>query len=245
MKLNITVVSDNKEIAEFVCLILRTNKSNKVDLRFSGKPKGKSDLSEIGGTHIDFQNQSDILNLINNCDLVISAHCKKIFPRILVESIRCVNIHPGYNPINRGWFPQVFSMINQQTAGATVHIMNSSVDAGPVIAQGKVSIEFHENSFDVYRKIIALEKELFQNNLSKIMDFDFAGMETEEGNYNSLSDFKSLCELDLNSQNTLEYHLRILKSLTFPGFQNGFVRLNGRKYFVEVKITPAEQEIEN
>ena len=136
-------------------------------------------------------------------------------------------------------------MINQQTAGATVHIMNSSVDAGPVIAQGKVSIEFHENSFDVYRKIIALEKELFQNNLSKIMDFDFAGMETEEGNYNSLSDFKSLCELDLNSQNTLEYHLRILKSLTFPGFQNGFVRLNGRKYFVEVKITPAEQEIEN
>lgn len=224
---------------------MKADKSNNVTLRFSGKPNGESDLSDIGGTHIDFQDDSDLLNLIDSCDLVISAHCKKIFPKRLVESVRCVNIHPGYNPVNRGWFPQVFSIINQQTAGATLHIMNARIDAGPVIAQEKVSIEFQDNAFDVYRKIIALEKDLFRDNLTKIMDFNFAGIETEEGNFNSLSDFKSLCELDLNSQNTLEYHLRILKGLTFPGFQNGFVRVNGRKYYVEVKITPSDRDIEN
>lgn len=214
-------------------------------MRFSGEPKGESDLSDIGGTHIDFQDDSDLLNLIDSCDLVISAHCKKIFPKRLVESVRCVNIHPGYNPVNRGWFPHVFSIINQQIAGATLHIMNSRIDAGPVIAQERVSIEFQDNAFDVYRKIIALEKDLFRDNLTKIMNFDFAGIETEEGNFNSFSDFKSLCELDLNSQNTLEYHLRILKGLTFPGFQNGFVRVNGQKYYVEVKITPSDRNIEN
>lgn len=239
--MNITVVSDNREIAEFVCNTLKEHGSNEIKLRFSGKPKSKSDLSEIGATHIDFQNKLDLLDLIEGSDLLISAHCKRIFPRLLVDSIRCVNIHPGYNPINKGWFPQVFSIINQQTAGATLHIMNSEIDAGPVIAQEKVLIEFHENSFDVYRKVIALEKELFRNNLSKILDFNFAGAEPEEGNYNSLSDFKTLCNLDLNSMNTLEYHLRLLKSLTFTGFQNGYVWSNGKKYFIEVKITPAEQ----
>ena len=44
----------------------------------------------------------------------ISAHCKQIFPAKLVENVRCYNIHPGYNPYNRGWFPQVFSIINKK-----------------------------------------------------------------------------------------------------------------------------------
>jgi dTDP-4-amino-4,6-dideoxyglucose formyltransferase len=218
---------------------------NKVSLRFSGKPKGRSDLSEIGGTFIDFQSGLELENLISESQLIVSAHCKKIFPTKLVDSVRCINIHPGFNPVNKGWFPQVFSILNNQSAGATIHIMTSDVDAGPVIAQEKVSIEFHENSFDVYQKIIAKEKELFHDNLGNILDLNYNGAEIEGGKYNSLGDFKTLCALDLKSENSLEYHLRLLKSLTFPGFQNAHVWVGGEKYFIEVKITPANQDSKN
>lgn len=245
MKLNITVISDNIEVAKFICSALRADKSNNVSLRFSGKPKEKSDLSEIGGTFIDFQNDLDLEDLISGSQLVVSAHCKKIFPTKLVESVRCVNIHPGFNPINKGWFPQVFSILNNQSAGATIHIMTSDIDAGPVIAQEKVSVEFHEDAFDVYRKIIAKEEELFLDNLADILDLEYRGTEIQGGTYNSFDDFKSLCALDLKSENSLEYHLRLLKSLTFSGFQNAYVWVDGRKYFVEVKITPAKQDSES
>jgi methionyl-tRNA formyltransferase len=184
----------------------------------------------------------DVDNLISGSQLIVSAHCKRIFPTKIVDSVRCINIHPGFNPINRGWFPQVFSILNNQIAGATIHLMTSDVDAGPVIAQEKVSIEFQDNAFDVYQKIIAKEKELFLDNLGKILDLNYKGVDIEEGNYNSLSDFKALCSLDLESNNSLEYHLRLLKSLTFPGFQNAYVWVGGEKYFIEVKITPSKQD---
>lgn len=47
-------------------------------------------------------------------DLFFSMHCKQIFPNELVLNHRCINIHPGYNPYNRGWYPHVFSIINEK-----------------------------------------------------------------------------------------------------------------------------------
>ena len=119
--------------------------------------------------------------------------------------------------------------------------MTSEVDSGPIIAQDKVVIEFQDNAFDVYQKVIELEKKLFENNLEKIFDTSFRGTETSIGNFNSISDFKNLCHLDLQSIHSLEYHLRLLRSLTFPGYRNAYVIVGGQKYFIEVSITPETQ----
>lgn len=236
--LNITVISDNLDLAKFVCKTLKKNKSNNVKLRFSANNLKKSEFSKLGGTPIDFNVDSDLQNLISESELIISAHCKKIFPAQLVDSVRCINIHPGYNPINLGWFPQVFSILNEQVAGATIHVMTRKVDSGPIIDREEVSIEFHENSYNVYQKIVKLEKKLFRKNLTKILDHNFKGFDVEEGKFNTLGNFRSLCALNLNSVNTLDYHIRLLKSLTFPGYKNGYVIVNNMKYFIEVKITP-------
>lgn len=49
----------------------------------------------------DLKKDEDVKNIISNYILVFSIHCKQIFPIELVKSIKCINIHPGYNPINR------------------------------------------------------------------------------------------------------------------------------------------------
>ncbi len=69
--------------------------------------------------------------------LFISLHCKQIFPQRLTDNYRCINIHPGYNPYNRGWFPQVFSILNKNTAGVTIHEIDQELDHGPIIYQEK------------------------------------------------------------------------------------------------------------
>ena len=47
-----------------------------------------------------------VSNITKNYNLVMSIHCKQLFPTELVNNVRCVNVHPGLNPYNRGWFPQ-------------------------------------------------------------------------------------------------------------------------------------------
>jgi hypothetical protein len=53
----------------------------------------------------------NIDDLCRSYDVIISWHCRQIFPKELIERVRCINIHPGFNPYNRGYFPHVFSDI--------------------------------------------------------------------------------------------------------------------------------------
>ena len=73
--------------------------------------------------------------ILENFDLVFSAHCQQIFPTELVNNIRCINIHPGLNPFNRGWYPQAFSCINKLPFGATIHEIDDEIDHGAIIDQ--------------------------------------------------------------------------------------------------------------
>jgi methionyl-tRNA formyltransferase len=104
------------------------------------------------------QDSFTIKNIIQKFDIVFSIHCQKIFPTILVEEVKCINLHPGYNPENKGWYPQVFSILNGKKFGATLHEMDSEIDGGPIIAQEQINIEFKDTSYTAYQKVLKLEK---------------------------------------------------------------------------------------
>ena len=71
-------------------------------------------------------------------DLFLSLHSKQLFPDALVETRPCFNVHPGLNPHNRGWFPQVFSILNGLPCGVTIHNMDTQLDHGPIAWQEEV-----------------------------------------------------------------------------------------------------------
>src|ERR1043165_3346946 len=102
-------------------------------------------------------------------DLILSLHCKQLFPAGLVKKIRCINVHPGFNPYNRGWFPQVFSILNKKKAGATIHEIDEELDHGAIIAQKEVKIESWDTSLMAYEKIQGAEIELLKENLETIL----------------------------------------------------------------------------
>ncbi|MCE9864029.1 hypothetical protein, partial [Aeromonas caviae] len=111
---NIFFVTDNRWWFEQLELFFR-NLTNSFNMKIFCSPKGRVIFEhEIDEGRIEIIDlKSDTIRLINEFDFGFSVHCKQIFPKQLVESIRCVNIHPGFNPHNRGWFPQVFSIINK------------------------------------------------------------------------------------------------------------------------------------
>ncbi len=181
----------------------------------------------------------DLHNVDSKYKLVISAHCKKIFPPKLVNSFRCINIHPGLNPYNRGYYPQAFSLINKLPVGATIHEIDEKLDHGPIIFQEEVVIESIDTSFSLYNKIIKKEIELFENNFNSIINNNYkAIIPKSEGNLNLKKDFNKLCKLDLNSVDTLENHINILKALTFDKYKNAyFFDKNGDKIYLNLKLS--------
>lgn len=219
--MKILVISDNTFIKEKIIEVFKV-KNVKCDL-FESKD-------------LNFKNSLFIDYLISEYKLIISAHCKKIFPKKLVESTRCINIHPGYNPYNRGWFPQVFSILNKLPLGATIHEMDEELDSGDIISQEKVSINSSDDSLSLYNKVLQKEINLFQNDFDKIIEGSYNKIKPKsKGNLNLKKDFNNLCKLDLNSIGTMGEHIDLLRALSHGDFKNAYF-LDNKNEKIRVKI---------
>jgi len=236
---NVLVISDNSDLVLFMREKIFTQHNHEVfshvDYKYSALNKFPNALISLGMGRINLKDPLVIDQVIETYDIVISIHCKQIFPEKLVKSLRCINVHPGYNPYNRGWYPQVFSIINGLPIGATIHLMDAQIDHGEIIDQCEVEVLSTDISSDVYVKIIEAEKRLIEKNIKNILDGAYTSkVPAEEGNYNSNYDFKRLCELDLNHYGSFREHIDLLRALTFDGYNNAFFYDSGKKIYVNI-----------
>ena len=171
-------------------------------------------------------------------DLFFSLHCNQIFPPQLVENHICINLHPGYNPYNRGWFPHVFSMLNGLPIGVTIHRMDTELDHGPILYQEIITVDAIDTSHDVYIKLQNLEVSMLEKYLPAIVRGNYTErpMKTA-GNINYKKDFQRICEIDLERPATYGEVIAYLRAMTFPGFQNAFFRDDqGTKIYITIQL---------
>ncbi|MCK9561190.1 MAG: dTDP-4-amino-4,6-dideoxyglucose formyltransferase [Bacteroidales bacterium] len=183
-------------------------------------------------------------NLIEKFNLIFSIHCKQIFPKELVERVRCINVHPGYNPINRGWYPQVFSIINNLETGATIHEMDAELDHGNIIARKKIAIKSWDTSLSLYNKIVEAELELLEKHITSIVEKTYTTITPEsEGNVYLKKDFNALRHIDLQKTASYKQVINHLRALTHGDFKNAYFvdSETNKKVFVKI-ILEAENE---
>jgi methionyl-tRNA formyltransferase len=234
----VLVVSDNAYLVENFKRIIYELQLSTTSFKFC---RTSAEKEPIDGSSERINVKRDFQNIKENFDLIISLHCKQIFPHDLVRSIKCINIHPGLNPYNRGWYPQVFSIINKLPIGATIHEMDELIDHGKIIDQIRVDIQPWETSLEVYNNILTAELKLIRNNLLNIISDNYITFPPGgEGNYNSKEDFKSLLEIDLNESTVVSDFIDKLRGLTHGDFKNAFFRNSdtGKKIYVSIKLIP-------
>lgn len=134
---NILIVSENAELTKFMLDTINAIFGDEIDIKccYTFSNDNPDQMIGLGAKPINVRDKSTVDNIIGLYDLVFSLHCKQIFPKKLVDEVTCINFHPGFNPFNRGWYPQSFSIINGMPAGATIHKMDENVDSGEIIAQ--------------------------------------------------------------------------------------------------------------
>jgi dTDP-4-amino-4,6-dideoxyglucose formyltransferase len=203
-----------------------------IDVRQS--PNGK--LKNVSELNV----RTNIAAISEKYNLIISIHCKQFFPRELITRVRCINVHPGLNPYNRGWFPQVFSIINGMKAGATIHEMDAQLDHGAIIAQREYFIKAWDTSGSAYTNILKIERDLLLEHFRAIQEGSYATWQPAiEGNLNLQHDFEALKKIDLTMHGSFRDFLNYLRALTHGDYRNAyFLDETGRKIYVRVVLEP-------
>ena len=224
---NVLIISDNLHLCKELKTKLDKRLSSVQSLTYAVSPYSNflNFSNELGKKVLvyNLKDDIDLEDIILRYDLVISIHCKQFFPKKLVNSLKCINIHPGYNPINRGWYPQVFAIINSIPVGATIHEIDEELDHGAIIDQEFVQYDYSDTSLTLYNKILEKEIEIFEKNIDSILTNTYtANKPLVEGNLYLKKDFNNLCEINLEDKVTFGEAINRLRALTHGEFKNAF-----------------------
>lgn len=104
-------------------------------------------------------------------DLIVLAGFMKILPRSFIREFgpRVINLHPSLLPE----FPGSHAIDDALAAGVsetgcTIHVVDSGIDTGPVLAQAKVEIDKADTKNSLAQKIHALEHVLLVKTVREI-----------------------------------------------------------------------------
>ena len=236
---NILIISDNIKLAGRFQNWLKTRPEyNEVHIIFTKTIASQKKNTE-GKDFVDLKNSADVEKIISNFDLIISLNCGQIFPDKLVNNIKCINIHPGYNPDTRGCYSEIFAIMYGTKIGATIHEMDSRLDHGPVIAREEVPKNDWDSAYTLYQKIINKEFELIEKNFDNILRNTYTTFRVEEGTVFTKRDFKAFQKIDPLEKKTFREFIDYLRAMTFEGYDNCyFINEDGIRIFVSIQLKP-------
>ncbi len=240
---NILVLSDNSILLDaFTKMISKKGIDDKIHYAFDyAFSKGHKTFEKTQKHHYPIKPldiKEDQEAIIQKYDLILSLHCRQIFPEKLVNSTRCINIHPGLIQYNRGWYPHIFSMIEGLPCGVTIHEMNARIDHGAIIYQKEVVVNNADTSLSVYQKIIKAEIDLLDTHIVSLIENTYKRqLQHKPGKMYTKKDFEDLCCLDLKDTDTLENHLLLLRALSHGDYRNAyFIDNNGQKNYLRIEM---------
>jgi phosphoribosylglycinamide formyltransferase-1 len=113
-------------------------------------------------------------------DLVVCAGFMRILPPVVVDALspRMINTHPALLPL----FPGAHAVRDALAAGATetgvtVHVIDTGVDTGPVIAQESLAVLPGETEDALHERIKTIERRLL---VQTVLDIAHGTVDLEE-----------------------------------------------------------------
>lgn len=168
-----------------------------------------------------------------NPDFIFSFYYRNMIKPELLEipDKGALNLHGSYLPKYRGRVPVNWAVINGETeTGATLHYMVAKPDAGDIVDQEKVSIEFTDTAQDVFAKVTAAAVTVLRRAWPRLVDGTamripmalstgsyFGGRKPEDG------------RIDWTKSAVQIYNL--IRGVTHP-YPGAFTELNGERVLV-------------
>jgi methionyl-tRNA formyltransferase len=172
-----------------------------------------------------------------------SVHYKRILKPAIISKYQSIyNLHPGYLPWGRGYYPIFWALWEQSPAGATLHEITERIDEGPIVAQTQVEYTIYETGFEVFQRVREAEKVLFTKYFKKIISGEKLSStpQREGGTYHSRKEFLTLKKLSDWKSLSADDLIRLTRYLTFPGYSGLEIEIANEHFEVALreKLTP-------
>ncbi|HEX5740658.1 MAG TPA: methionyl-tRNA formyltransferase [Pilimelia sp.] len=92
-------------------------------------------------------------------DVIVATNWRTwIPPRIFtLPRLGTLNVHDSLLPAYAGFSPLIWALLNDEPAvGVTAHLMDATLDAGPIILQRRVPVGPRDTTVDLFHKTLAL-----------------------------------------------------------------------------------------
>ena len=168
-----------------------------------------------------------------NPDLMFSFYYRKLLSKEILKVPRLggLNLHGSLLPRYRGRAPVNWVLINgEKQTGVTLHYMVEKADAGDIVAQKRVSIDFHDSALSLYGKLTDAAAELLKETYPLLKEgkapripqdprlaSNFGGRRPEDGRINWDSSALSVYNL--------------VRAVTHP-YPGAFTLLDGKRLFI-------------
>lgn len=166
-------------------------------------------------------------------DFIFSFYYRNMIGKQILDIPKqgALNLHGSYLPKYRGRVPVNWAVINgEQETGATLHYMVEKPDAGDIVDQEKIAIEFSDTALDVFNKVTTTAVNIIGRSwpLLKTGSASRIAMNLSEGSYFS-GRKPSDGEINWNKSAVEIYNL--VRAVTHP-YPGAFTTLDGKKMIV-------------
>jgi len=129
-------------------------------------------------SHVGHQSREDYDRVLvdalakRNVSLVCLAGFMRLLSPVFVSAFpnRILNIHPSLLPKYPGLHPQQQALDDGATeSGATVHLVNNDLDAGPIVLQQSVPVLAGDTADTLAARILAVEHQLYPRAIEKVL----------------------------------------------------------------------------
>ncbi len=183
-------------------------------------------------------------NAIKESELAVSALFGHRIPISVIEhfGLNIVNLHPSLLPIGRGSDPIAWALLEKQKQGVTIHVVEPSLDSGPIIAQSEIVTTFDLTAGEIYE--LALE-ELFRLFEEFIQKWPAGIKHVPQGgpvSYHSKTELDLLRRRLASGSAEVEQSLRVIQALTFSDGRTAQLRLtNGELWAISLSMARVEE----
>lgn len=174
------------------------------------------------------------------------------FPNIVRHNVLSIpkegvlNLHPAYLPYSRGWHPSIWALLKRTPYGATLHFMDEGVDTGDIVYQKAVTVKPEDTGNTLYRQALALELEVFKEAWPQLVDRSYTrrpqGKDSGTAHRRADLDKSGVREIDPDALVRAGDLIDKLRGLTTNRVDEAaYFVANGKRYRVQVQITPEEE----
>lgn len=178
-------------------------------------------------------------------DYVFCIHFPHLVPSEILEIPRVgiLNLHPAYLPHNRGWHTPSWTILEESPAGATLHFMADSVDAGDIIHQKMLNVRPDDTAHTLYQRLKGLEYDLFVDAWPDVVRRSppRRPQAPGAGTLHRKKDLSAVQPIDLDAPTTARALLRKLRALTTDRLEEAaYFEEGSSRYRVRVEIREEE-----